>query len=195
MQQEAWLPIPGFNGRYEVSSWGRVRSYANGRWGNTDWFRILEPKKSTAGYPMVSLYYAHNGGKASYKMVHRLVAEVFLPNPDGLPVVNHIDGNKTNNVVWNLEWVTSSENSSHAVRIGLSKASQKQKDSVVARCSIPVAMLDMEGNEVARFPSAKVASSITGACHSSIIKCCRGRLNKTNGYQWIYVNDRKDVSA
>lgn len=188
--QEAWLPVLGCDGRYEVSNLGRVRSCANGRWGNKSVFRILKLKKNTGGYSMVSIYLARGGGKATYKMVHRLVAEAFIPNPDDKPFVNHIDGNKTNNCVTNLEWVTPSENSTHAVETGLSKPSEHQKEVVKALNSMPVIMFDLNMNELARFDSAKEASIKTGACHSSIVKCCNGKLKKTNGHKWQWSTGR-----
>lgn len=99
---EVWKDIDGFDGKYQVSSWGRVRS-ANG---------ILKPYKNKKGYLKVGL--AKNG-KSNKKRVNRLVAIAFIPNPNDYPVVDHIDGNKENNSVSNLRWVTDEENRKHAV--------------------------------------------------------------------------------
>lgn len=181
---EVWKTIPGFEGRYEVSDKGRIRSYSNGRWGNQHKSRILKLKVNTSGYLCVNLY---GGVECTCKMVHRLVAEAFIPNPENKPQVNHINGNKRNNKVENLEWVTASENQYHAVRTGLHKPSQKQKEAVIARCSIPVVVFDMHMNELGRFGSAKEAAMATGADHSSIIKCCRGKLKTTHGFIYQYL--------
>lgn len=104
---EIWRDIKGYEGKYQVSSWGRVRG-ANG---------ILTPYKTSKGYLKVGLC---NGGRCSdKKRVHRLVAAAFIPNPYGLPQVNHLDGNKENNSVTNLEWCTNQQNMNHARNLRL----------------------------------------------------------------------------
>lgn len=183
---EEWRKIPGFDGRYEVSNLGRVRSYANGRHGNKAESSVLAPKKIRSGYLQVCLYKPNNGGKAITGLIHRLVALAFIGNPNNYPYVNHKDGNKGNNRSDNLEWVTASENSYHAFKTGLAKPSQRQKEANIARCSIPVVMFDKNMNELARYESAKKASENTGADKSSIIKCCRGKLKSSKGYKWKY---------
>lgn len=183
---EVWKTVPGFDGRYEVSNFGRVRTFANGRWGNRPQCKIMSLKKNPGGYSCVALHKPNSGGKCKYRMVHRLVAEAFIPNPENKKAVNHIDGDKSNNLVANLEWVTYSENSIHAVRIGLSTPSQRQKDVTIQRCSIPVLMFDKNMNLLAGYESAKQASLQTGTDHSSIIKCCRGKLKTANGFVWRY---------
>ena len=188
--QETWTDIPGFDERYQVSNLGNVRTSSNARWGNKTEYRPLAKKKCTAGYFMSALYKPNGGGKCTYKLIHRLVAEAFIPNPKNLPIVNHKDGNKTNNAAENLEWVSASENSQHAVKTGLAKPSQHQKDVARQKLSIPVIMFDLGMNEIARFPSAKQASIETGAVHSSIIKCCKGKLKETNGFKWQYAEGR-----
>lgn len=187
---EMWKVIDGFGGRYEVSNLGHVRSYANGRHGNKEASKVMAAKMTSPGYASVALRKPFSGGKAVYRMIHRLVAEAFIPNPEGKPQVNHKDGNKLNNRAENLEWVTASENSFHAFATGLAKPSQHQKDVVIARCSIPVVMLDKAMNEIGRFASAKEASEKTGADHSAIIKCCRGKLKSTKGFKWQYATGR-----
>lgn len=104
---EQWLPISGFEGLYEVSNTGLVRSPRG----------VRKPITNSFGYLQLGLY---KHGKGYTKRVNRLVAEAFIPNPDNKREVNHIDGNKLNNNVDNLEWVSSSENKIHAQRLGLS---------------------------------------------------------------------------
>lgn len=113
---EEWRAAPGFEGAYEVSSTGRVRSLARfrrGRGGRPTRVtaRLLKPTLAN-GYPSLTL-----GGRCV--RVHRLVAGAFLPNPDLCPEVNHKDGNKANNAVENLEWVTHRGNGAHASLTGL----------------------------------------------------------------------------
>ena len=104
---EIWRDIDGYKGLYQVSSWGRVRStlIVDGN------YIPLRPEVTKKGYLRVDLYDAN--GRRKHKKVHRLVANAFIPNPDGKPQVNHKDGNKKNNSVTNLEWVTDKENKDH----------------------------------------------------------------------------------
>lgn len=108
-----WRPIKGFEGLYEVSNLGQVKSLNYNR---TKEAKILRLCKNKDGYLCVHL---HKNGKGYAKKVHRLVTAAFIPNPEGKTEVNHIDGNKTNNRVENLEWATHSENMHHAWETGL----------------------------------------------------------------------------
>jgi NUMOD4 motif/HNH endonuclease len=120
---EIWKPVFGFERKYEISNLGKVRSILT--------FDALgRPKQGKEialcfdkyGYHNVYLSY-HDGSKFTNKRlrVHRLIAIVFIPNPNNLPFVNHIDGVKTNNTVFNLEWCTGRHNTSHAIKLGLLK--------------------------------------------------------------------------
>lgn len=119
-----WLPIAGFEGEYEVSSDGQVRSmdrvrkYYNSRYNKMCSMkirgRIRKPSISYDGYAEVHLQKS-DSNKSYYARVHRLVASAFIPNPNNLPQVNHKDGNKLNNKVDNLEWVTAEDNTRHAI--------------------------------------------------------------------------------
>lgn len=116
-----WRKIEGFE-YYEVSDNGRVRSLprivpCRGRFITKRGGLILKPGLSGRGYEQVCLWLCNNVSKQKY--VHRLVAEAFLPNPNNKPEVNHIDGNKRNNELANLEWVTASENQQHSISMGL----------------------------------------------------------------------------
>ena len=101
---EVWKEIEGYNGKYQVSSWGRVRNAESGH--------ILKPYKNSKGYLKVGL---SSGKRVMDKhRINRLVAKAFIPNPMDLPQVNHKDGNKENNSVTNLEWTTDKYNKEHA---------------------------------------------------------------------------------
>lgn len=121
---EIWLPVVGYEGFYEVSNRGQVKTLAHYRphsWHDSLCFypdRILK-HDLVRNYHQVKLSF---GEKLKGFKVHRLVAQAFIPNPQDKPEINHIDGNKINNHVSNLEWVTSSENQKHAFRIGLQKS-------------------------------------------------------------------------
>lgn len=119
--QENWKDIKDFEGSYQVSDLGNVRSLprrivqqsnGSGYHVQSKPGKILKPQPNSKGYLRV-----HIGGKCRF--VHRLVGETFLSNPDEKPVINHKDGNRLNNSLSNLEWVTRSENTQHAVRTGL----------------------------------------------------------------------------
>jgi hypothetical protein len=111
---ENWLPVPGFEGWYEVSNQGRVRRVKPYR--NTYIGKIIKPYLAGHGYLYVKL---HRLGKRSTRTIHMLVASAFVPNPTGLPDVNHKDTVKTNNRSLNLEWSTHKENMQHANTNGL----------------------------------------------------------------------------
>ena len=122
MEQEQWKPIQEFNGEYEVSNLGRVRSMKR-YYGVVG--RIMPQTIQRKGYYAVTFWM---NNKAYCRKVHRLVIEAFTPNPDSLPCINHIDGNKLNNHVSNLEWCTYQANMQHAVRTGLTHPHQWTDD-------------------------------------------------------------------
>ena len=100
---EIWKDINGFEGKYQVSTWGRIRN-AKGK--------VLKPYKNHKGYLKVALC---KDGENYKRRVNRLVAESFIPNPDNKPQVDHLDGNKENNSISNLRWVTNSENQQNRI--------------------------------------------------------------------------------
>ncbi len=112
LPDEQWRDIKDFEGYYQVSTKGRVKSFHKGT------VRIMKPQV-TKGYLRVEL---QRPGKKRKVGVHILVAETFLPNPESKPEVNHEDGNKSNNCIENLKWSTSSENRQHAVKMGLQRS-------------------------------------------------------------------------
>ena len=122
---EEWRDIPGYKGLYQVSNLGRIKSLIDKKYDLNENVvkiinreRILKQNLTKKGYCSVKLY--KNGKGKTYK-IHRLVAEIFIPNPENKPQVNHIDGNKQNNCVTNLEWNTNEENFNNAIKINLIK--------------------------------------------------------------------------
>ena len=120
LEGEIWRDIKSFEGHYQISNYGRTKTFAKGK------IKILKPRVDTDGYLMAIL--CVNGKHKQFK-VHRLVAETFIPNPENKETVNHIDGCKMNNFVENLEWATRTENNQHAVRIGLMKSGSAHRDA------------------------------------------------------------------
>ena len=118
---EIWADIEGYEGLYQVSNQGRVKSLARETIGNDGRkypFKetILKPRFMNAGYLIVNI---HKERKMKSVSIHRLVAETLIPNPENKREVNHINGNKTDNRIENIEWCTSSENKTHAITTGL----------------------------------------------------------------------------
>lgn len=157
---EIWKPILDFEGLYEVSNLGRVKSLVLTGQGhrNKRSERILRHGINSSGYPLVSLQ--NNKFKKSLA-VHRLVATAFIENPTNKPCVNHIDGNKSNNMIDNLEWVSFSENNNHAWLNGLAKVTDKMRENgrlLGQNSGKPVGLYDEHGNLVTFYSSANEAS-------------------------------------
>ena len=167
---EYWKEVEGTNGAIEVSTHGRVKS--NLRDG-----RILKATADSKGY--LRLRVTLQGVKKSYK-VHRLVAQAFIENPEGKAQVNHIDGNKQNNHVNNLEWVTHKANTQHMLLHGLKKKFPNNLPHKAKR------VLCVELDKV--FESMCDASKVTGVPQANISKVCRGIRNTAGGYTWKYID-------
>lgn len=142
-----------------------------------DWRPVQHVLDKGVGYFLVTL--VHEGVRKN-QFVHRLLAQHFIPNPQNKAHVNHIDGNKQNNVLSNLEWVTPQENSAHAQRMGLC-------DSRNQSCSVSVLQLDKESRSVvAEYPSIHEAGRTTGIAWQNIWKVCDGQRKSAGGYAWEY---------
>lgn len=182
-----WKDIKGFEGLYQISDEGQVKSLANrfkrkdGRWYEKK-ERIVKAYLSTHGYPTLSLC---KGGAVYKKMVHRLVAEAFIPNPENKPEIDHIDGNRANPNVKNLHWVTHKENFN--MPLFLSKrsgagnpmfgrhTSEKQKEML--------AQLARERHG-SKHPSAvKIKNITTGKIYGAIVEAAAD-LKVTPGAIW-----------
>lgn len=163
MSREVWKDIEGYEGLYQISNQGRVMA-RNGK------IRAIQINKRRCGYYEVNLY--KNNNEKRFK-VHRLVAQAFIPNPQGKPQVNHIDGDKSNNRASNLEWVTDKENKAHAWRNGLATANHKKKSII---CN--------ETGEV--FESVQQCSEKMGLDRRSIFRQLKGERKTVGGYTFQY---------
>lgn len=185
---EVWKPIDGYEGLYEVSNIGNIRKlrFINNYVNKRKVFYIT-PQQNGDGYLRVAFY---RDGACRQKLVHRVVAETFIPRIDGKEFVNHIDGNKQNNTVENLEWCTRSENMRHAYSTGLARSAAKGRFGKDSKKAIRVDMLDKDGNYLMSFGSLIDAAHYVGASKSShICSCCKGRLKSAYGYVWRYANE------
>ena len=124
---EIWKDIKKYKGFYQVSNFGRVRSWINNKRNKRRHPKILSTPNDGAGYPMIVINSVKYGSFTT--RVHRLVAKHFIPNPEKKPEVNHIDANKENNHYTNLEWCTSKENQDHATKNGLMEFGEKRYNS------------------------------------------------------------------
>ena len=168
MTEEVWKPISGYEGLYEVSSFGRIRSVVH---------RLLLTPDEARGYLRVTLF---KNGVRNRQPVHRLVAKAFLPNPRNKPAINHIDEDKSNNRVSNLEWCTPKENCNHGNR----------NKKISRGVSKPVKQLSKTGELLAIWKSMTIASEVLGVSLSEISVCTREHHKSAGGYKWRYANER-----
>lgn len=164
---EIWKDIIGFEGHYQVSNKGKIRSIKNNK------IKELKPYKEIKRCGYLSVYLRLPGQKFT-KKVHRLVAEAFIPNPNGFPEVNHIDENKENNCVENLEWCTGEYNLCYGTRLKRISESNKMK----------VAQYSLNGKLLEIFNSQGEAAEKTNSTQGGISDCIRGRIKTHNGYIW-----------
>ena len=147
--------VVGYEGLYAVTSCGRVYSYRNEC--------FLKPKREKNGYLRVQL--CKNGEGKMYSL-HRLVAQAYLPNPENLPQVDHIDNDKTHNYVNNLQWITSRDNN------------RKSKNKAILQ-------YDLDGNFIKEWPSA---TDVGREVQTNICKCLKGKYKTAYNYIWKYKN-------
>ena len=167
MTEEIWCPIKGYEGIYEVSDQGRVKSLKFGK------ERILKTVRDKDGYIQVDLY--KNGDQKTCK-VHRLVSQAFNPNPDNLLQVNHKDEDKTNNKVSNLEWCDSKYNNNYGTR------TKRQAEKL----SKPVLQYTKSGEFVREWKSATDAQRNLGYHNCNISYCCTGRYKSAYNFIWKF---------
>ena len=183
---EIWKPVCGYEGLYEVSDLGNVRGVD--RYIKTDIKhvtkrlqkgRALVQHKKKTGYFTVDLC---KNGKVKTRTVHSIVADAFLPEDASRKYINHIDGNKENNAVYNLERVTSSENRLHSFRTGLSHISWQKGvfTQDIPRCFTNA---DYAAEWLLEQGIGKARRTVA----NNIRRCCRGETPKAYGFSWIYV--------
>lgn len=163
--EENWKDIEGYEGLYQVSNLGRVKRVTTGR--------VLKGCKDKDGYLRVDL--CKNGKHKTHK-IHRIVAQAFIPNPEHKPEVNHIDENKTNNMVSNLEWSTRKENCNHGTCH--ERSSRKQ--------SIPIISTNIKTGESQEFYGTNECARQLGLNPSHITDVLKGRVKQTGGFTFKY---------
>lgn len=172
---ELWKEVDGYNGRYEVSSYGRIKSYAQDKISGK--IKVGNPTKK--GY-LTFLFYDEKGHK-KWIPVHRIVAMAFIDNPKNLPQINHKDEDKTNNHIDNLEWCTNEYNNHYGTRI--QRASKA--NLCCASTSKKVYSVDPNG-QIECFDSIGEAERITGNSHCNIVRALKGRRKTCGNRKWFY---------
>ena len=169
MGKEIWKDIDDYEGFYQVSNLGRVRSLDNWIWNGTGFFlkpgKVLIPRKTKTGYLRVQLK-----GKDFY--IHRLVATTFIDNPLNFPQVNHKDENKKNNNFSNLEWCTKKYNMNYGKLKNFHKKEIAKYENGYFKC---------------KYNSLKEAAEINNLSKSSISRCCKGLQKTYAGFTWKYI--------
>lgn len=175
---ETWKSIDDFP-KYQVSDQGRIKNIQSGR--------IFIGSRDAFGYMHVRLINPYGG--YTLKKVHRLVAEAFLPNPEGKPIIDHIDGDKTRNMLDNLRWVTHSENS-RAYDKKRREANPGKRKEITHK----IAQYTKDGELVATFDKVSDITKATGIGKFGIYYACYGKLRTFKGYMWRFYDDEPEQS-
>ena len=185
--EEIFKDIVGFEGYYEVSNLGRIKSL---------WFgkeRILKPAKNSNGYLFVNLCKDKEKHK---KLVHRLVTQAFIPNPENKKEVDHINTIKDDNRVYNLRWASKSENQNNPLTLKhYSNAKKGEKNPLYKKfgkdnpLSKPIIQLTKNGRFVKRYDSITDCVRETGFNGGNISCCCKGKYKSVKGYKFMYKED------
>ena len=180
--EEIWKDIDGYEGLYQVSNFGRIKSLERTVWDSARGYyrtvheRILKTIKDRNGYLVVNL---NKDGRKKQHKVHRLVGQAFCENPMGYNEINHIDEDKANNRADNLEFCSRAYNNTYngrAKRIG-----EKQGKPVIA--------IDKITGLIVEFLSIREAERKLGIAQGNICACLKGRCKSCGGFYWFYVND------
>lgn len=166
---EEWRDIKGFEGLYQVSNLGRVKSL---NYNKTKKEKILKPINNGRGYLYVTLW---SNGKSKRFRVHRLVGQTFLDNPNNLPVINHKDENPMNNCVTNLEWCTYQYNNCYGTKLERTSKSLSKKVACYKDKHLIKIYNSIKDTEKDGFNQGNVWS------------CCNGRYKSHRGFTWRYI--------
>ena len=190
---EKWKEIPGYDGKYEVSTHGNVRCV---NYRNSGMSKVMKMHLTKHNYYMITL---RQGGKNVNRSVHRLVALTWIANPNNLPEIDHINSNPSDNRVENLRWCTKEDNLSNPATkekrqntkvkskpYSKNPLTEEKRRQISLAVSKPVVQMTMFRKDIREFESIIQAGKETSAHPSAINKCCRGKAKSAGGYKWRY---------
>lgn len=180
--EEVWKDVEEFEGRYEVSNRGAVRSWVDKHGNRRTEPKALKPRKDHKGYLFVTLC---KDGKMKNFRIHRMVAWAFVPNPQNLPQVNHLNEDKTDNRACNLEFCTQTYNNNYGTH-NEKIAKARLNHPAMSR---PVLQFSPSGNLVKEWPSLMEVQRQTGWRHGHISRCCHGKCQSAYQHVWRYSDD------
>lgn len=194
--KEIWKDIEGYEGLYQVSNLGRVKSLKRETWGHNKYYKeeriLVQNVRNYCNHSHYGVNLAKDGKYKTHR-VHRLVAQAFIPNPQNKPEIDHIDTNPLNNRVDNLRWVTRKENMNNPLTLKHMSGSQKgEKSYWYGKCgklhpnSKPVKQLTLNDELVKKWDSASQIQKILGFLQGHISSCCRGLQRTAYGFKWQY---------
>lgn len=174
---EIWKDIKGYEKKYKISNLGNIRSYCTGK-------EIIRKQvfNKKLGYYAVCL------GSNNKQYVHRLLAQAFIPNQENKKQVNHKDGNRANNDLSNLEWVTCSENHIHAYKELKRIPAMLGRMGVLNKCSKKINQYTMDMKYIKRWDS--LSDIVRNLKINNITRVCKGSLNSAGGFKWAYANSK-----
>lgn len=195
--KEIWKPITGYEGLYEISNLGNVKSF---NYKNSRTEHIYPGNLNDRGYYIAYLY---KNGKCKAEKVHQLVARAFVPNPEGKLYIDHIDTIRTNNIYTNLKWCTKKENSNNPISIeNYRKAntgenhpnygrtfSDEHKRNIGKAQKVPIIQLTKEKEFIKEFDSAVGAQKELHISRNNICTCLKGITKTAGGFCWMYKSD------
>ena len=176
---EIWKDIEGYEGLYQVSNLGRIKSLVKN---GCKQEKITTGALRKDGYMMI---YLSKNGKKKYHSVHRIVAKVFIPNPNNLPYVNHKNENKADNRAINLEWCDAKYNVNYGTCIARRAKAQTNRHGAIS-----VIQYSLVGSVIAEYPSMMEASRKSNVPVRAICACCKNHQKSAFGYVWKYKDKR-----
>jgi len=184
---ENWKDIKGYEGLYQISDKGNIKSIDRSVVRENHFIKLKGQLKQCSinnrGYYSTTLC---KNSHYQHFVIHKLVAIAFIPNPDNKEYINHKDGNKLNNSVDNLEWVTMSENNQHAYDIGLKIGAATGLFGALNPSSKPIYMLSKSGDIIKEFPGIHEAARELNLSATNICAAINGRSGSCGGYKWIH---------
>ncbi len=184
MREAIIKDYPNYKIREDGVIFSRFITGGNGSISEDSWKELKQIHDKSCGYMIVTL--CSGTGRRQNKRVHRLLMESFVPNPNNFPHINHIDGNKLNNSLSNLEWCTCKHNAQHAIATGLC-------DARIAAREVKIIQMDKEFNFIREHKSIHQAGRDTGIAWQNISKVLRGLRQTAGGFRWCYKESSETI--